>query len=186
MFLGIFCTMAGWVEAEHPSTGWENRAELGMRVQACCVQRVKRWAFAINDAFFFVLRGSLLRKGTRWIAQTPPPRVWGALGAWPCALLGARNGLTAAKERDARPQFLLCGTRIRQVPPPPPPSPFASIFSETLVWLINSSKTANEFSKGKKSRRFFFPFLRAIRAFLHFYSIYSNFLRGQWHIPPLR
>lgn len=155
MFLGIFCTMAGWVESEHPSTGWENRAELGMRVQACCVQRVKRWAFAINDAFFFVLRGSLLRKGPAESPKHSP----GLMSLGCVALRTARW-----KERVNRCQGAGCAATISAMwdkNPAGPPPPFASIFSETLVWLISLIHAKLQ-TKGKKSRRqyydFFFPF----------------------------
>lgn len=95
-----------------------------------CAQRVKPGAFTISDASFLLLRGSVVTK-KKWDAvglQTPSSRNEpGVRGPAQRTLEQfGRNGLTADKERDARPQFLLCGTRIRQVPP-------ASIFSETLV-----------------------------------------------------
>lgn len=88
-----------------------------MRVQACCAERGTRWAFPISDASFLLLRGSVTKRDAADLQTPSSLNEPGVRGPAQCSLdQFGRNGLTVDKERDARPQFLLCGTRIRQVP----------------------------------------------------------------------
>lgn len=136
-----------------------------MRVQARCAERV-------NSTTGFHNHGSFL-SSPAWVCdkkrdavdlQTPPPPPPAVLMSLVCVApleRFGRNGLTADRERDARPQFLLCGTRIRQVPQHP------SSGERSFNFTLFAHRSANDLKEKKKVARDCFKFL--IKFFFFFF-----------------